>query len=94
MHDSILTPGAGFRAVRIADDSASGDFLQYDHGSSVVVTGFRYALSTSATSRNVTGFRISGSNDNVTYTTIGTRSGLTNPFTANGQLSAEIRFVP
>jgi hypothetical protein len=94
MHDSITTSGAEFRAVRITADTPTGDFLQYDHGSSVAATGFRYALSSNATIRNVTGFRIRGSNDGSTFTTIGTRSGLTNPFTANGQLSAEIKFVP
>jgi hypothetical protein len=93
MHDSVLTVGAGFRAVRISSPPST-DYLQYDHGSSAVATGFRYALFSNATTRNVTGFRISGSNDGTTFTTIGTRSGLTNPFTANGQLSAEIKFVP
>jgi hypothetical protein len=93
MTDGILTVGAGFRAMQITGATGSG-FLQYDHGSPVVATGFRYALFFSASTRAVTGFRIRGSNDNVTYTTIGTRSGLTSPFTADGQLSAEIKFVP
>jgi hypothetical protein len=93
MHDGILTIGAGFRAVQM-NSPPSTDFIQYDHGGSVVATGFRYAVFFSATTSYVTGFRISGSNDGTTFTTIGTRSGLTNPFTADGQLSAEIKFVP
>ena len=88
MADNVLN----VRAFQVFNTVASGDFVQYDHGAEVSVSGFRYCSYFESDSRHLTGFRIRGSFDGTTYYTIATRSGLSNPFAADGQLSAEITF--
>jgi hypothetical protein len=74
------------RAVQIVNPTA-GDYIQYDHGSTVEVDQWRYAQFYFGGGRYVTGVTISGSNDGVEFSPIKTFSGLTQYATSDYILS-------
>jgi hypothetical protein len=90
--DGVLTS----RAFQLSTSTWPNRSVQYDHGSPVTATGFKYASYFQSATRYITGVRVRGSNDGTTFTDITTFSGLT-AYTANNansvnELSPEYSF--
>lgn len=89
--DGVLTA----RVFQIVTPASSA-YIQYDHGSPVVCTGWKYASFFRPATRYITGVRVRGSNDGTTFEDVATFSGMT-AYTANNansvnQLSPEYTF--
>lgn len=90
--DGVLTS----RAFQLSTPTWPNRSVQYDHGSPVTATGFKYACFSQPATRYITGVRVRGSNDGTTFTDVTTFSGLT-AYTANNansvnELSPEYSF--
>ena len=90
--DGVLTS----RAFQLSTTTWPSRSVQYDHGSAVAATGFKYSSYFQSATRYITGVRVRGSNDGTTFTDVTTFSGLT-AYTANNansvnELSPEYSF--
>ena len=84
------------RAFQILDTIDSAAYLQYDHGSAISPTGFKYSSFFKPVERYITGVRVRASNDGTNFTAIKTFTGLAAYTSNNGnsvnELSSEYSF--